>query len=150
MKYATNEDNKLGDVESASNGHLHRAAVALGSNVGDRVEHIERALRRMQGRGLRVLSVSRLYETKAMYYENQARFLNGACLIETELAPLELLDALQEIENELGRVRMVYKGPRTLDLDIILYDSSHITSERLQVPHPLLLEREFVLKPLAE
>lgn len=70
--------------------------------------------------------------------------------VETDLDPLPLLDVLQKIENDLGRKRTVDKGPRNIDLDILLYDSKEVSHERLQIPHKLLLEREFVLRPLAE
>lgn len=130
--------------------HLNRVVVAFGSNVGDRVMHIENALASMGAAGLRVIRLSRLYETKAMYYDKQNSFLNGVALIETELTPLELLDTLQKIELEQGRVRSIDKGPRTLDLDIILCGFDRIDHERLKVPHPLMMEREFVLRPLIE
>lgn len=127
---------------------MHRVAIALGSNLGDRVNNIESAIDRLQDRGLGVLRVSSLYESPAMYHLDQGPFLNCACLLETTLAPLELLDVLQGVEIELGRVRGIPKGPRTLDLDMLLYDDQVIDLERLQVPHPGILEREFVLRPL--
>lgn len=129
---------------------MHRAVVAFGSNIGDRVSFIENALASMRAKGIKILKLSRLYETVPMYYENQASFLNGVVLIETELSPISLLDTLQQIEIEQGRRREIEKGPRTLDLDIILYGEELINVERLKVPHPGLLEREFVLRPLSE
>lgn len=129
---------------------MHRAVVAFGSNIGDRVSHIENALASMRASGLKIIRLSRLYETKPMYYENQDSFLNGVVLIETELPPIELLNELQRIETEQGRRREILKGPRTLDLDIILYGDELIDVERLKVPHPGILEREFVLRPLSE
>jgi len=131
-------------------GTLHRAVIAFGSNIGNRVAHIESALAAMKSRGLHVLDVSRIYETKAMYYENQDAFFNGVVLLETDLEPLALLDTLQSIELEEGRRRDIDKGPRTLDLDIILYGSAQFNHERLKIPHPLMMEREFVLRPLSE
>jgi len=104
----------------------------------------------MRAAGIKISRLSRLYETKAMYYAKQGSFLNGVALIDTELSPLELLNVLQRIENEQGRIRSIDKGPRTLDLDIILYGLERIDHERLKVPHPLMLDREFVLRPLAE
>ncbi|EXJ90553.1 dihydropteroate synthase [Capronia coronata CBS 617.96] len=118
--------------------------------MGDRVGTIEAALTRMQQEGLKLLKLSHLYETKPMYYDDQDAFLNGACQIETTLEPLPLLDLLQAIENDLGRKRVVDKGPRTIDLDIILFNQEHIKHPRLEVPHRLMLEREFVLRPLAD
>jgi len=85
-----------------------------------------------------------------MYYDDQDTFLNGVCQVETSLEPLQLLDVLQTIENDLGRKRIIDKGPRTIDLDIVLFNQEHIEHPRLEVPHRLMLEREFVLRPLAE
>lgn len=127
----------------------HRAAVALGSNMGDRIANIENALAEMRQK-FSVLKVSPLYETRPMYYEDQGSFINGACEVETDLDPIGLLDVLQSIENDLGRKRTIDKGPRPIDLDVILYDQQQINHERLEVPHKLMHEREFVLRPLAE
>lgn len=129
---------------------LGRAVIAFGSNMGDRVANIEAGLSRMKTHGLNVIKVSSLYETRPMYYDDQDAFLNGVCQVETSLEPLPLLDVLQSIENDLGRKRIINKGPRTIDLDIILYNQQHIKHPRLEVPHKLMLEREFVLRPLAE
>jgi len=128
----------------------HRAVVAFGSNLGDRVAHIENAIASMRAAGLQICKLSRLYETKPMYYDKQDSFLNGVAVVDTLLPPLELLGVLQRIEDEEGRIRNIDKGPRTLDLDIILYGREHFDHERLKVPHPLMLEREFVLRPLSE
>ena len=124
--------------------------MALGSNLGDRVFNIEAALSKMREQNIRIIKISSLYETKAMYYDDQDAFLNGVCQIETNLKPLELLDVLQSIENDLGRERIIDKGPRTIDLDIILYNKDVFEHPRLNVPHKLMLEREFVLRPVAE
>lgn len=129
---------------------MHQAVIAFGSNLGDRVSYIENALNSFQDRKIEIVKVSRLYQTKPMYYEQQDFFLNGVVLVTTSLSPIDLLDTLQQIENEHGRVRQIDKGPRTLDLDIIHYDGLHINEERLKVPHPRLLEREFVLRPFAD
>ncbi|KAF2098878.1 Dihydropteroate synthase [Rhizodiscina lignyota] len=128
----------------------HRAFLALGSNVGDRLGNIETACRSMERAGLKIKRTSSLWETKAMYVEDQDDFLNGACEVETELEPLPLLDKLQSIEKELGRVKLIDKGPRNIDLDILLYDEERVEHERLQIPHKLMLEREFVLRPLSQ
>jgi 2-amino-4-hydroxy-6-hydroxymethyldihydropteridine diphosphokinase/dihydropteroate synthase len=129
---------------------LNKAVIAFGSNLGDRVANIEAALSKMREQGLRVVKLSALYETKPMYYDDQDPFLNGVCLVETSLEPLPLLDLLQSVENELGRKRIIDKGPRTIDLDIVLYNQDHIKHPRLHIPHISMLEREFVLRPLAE
>lgn len=126
------------------------AVIAFGSNLGNRIGNIEAALANMRKENLNILKLSPLYETKPMYYDDQDTFLNGVCQIETDLEPLPLLDVLQGIENDLGRKRIIDKGPRTIDLDIILYNRDHIKNSRLDVPHKLMLEREFVLRPLAE
>ncbi|KAK4157339.1 putative dihydropteroate synthase [Chaetomidium leptoderma] len=126
------------------------AYVALGSNMGDRIGWIEKACNEMDARGIRVTRTSSLWETEPMYVLDQDRFVNGACEVETTLEPLELLDALQDIERSLGRKKLIDKGPRNIDLDILLYDNLTIDHERLKVPHIGIPEREFVLRPLAE
>ncbi|KAI0160403.1 Dihydropteroate synthase [Xylariaceae sp. FL1272] len=130
------------------------AYIALGSNLGDRVAMIEQACREMDARGIKIKRTSSLWETEPMYVLDQDRFVNGACEVETELQPLALLDALQDIERSMGRQKIVEKGPRNIDLDILLYGTeSHaqaVSHPRLQIPHPLITEREFVLRPLAE
>lgn len=137
-------------VTMKSKNGFYRAVVAFGSNIGNRIAHIENALKALRQNGITILRLSRLYETKAMYVENQPSFLNGAVAIETQLEPLALLDLLQKIELDQGRERKIEKGPRTLDLDIILYGHENINHERLKVPHLLMMEREFVLRPVAE
>jgi 2-amino-4-hydroxy-6-hydroxymethyldihydropteridine diphosphokinase / dihydropteroate synthase len=127
----------------------HRAAIALGSNMGNRIANIEAALREMRQR-FAVRKVSPLYETKPMYYEDQGSFINGACEVETDLDPISLLDALQSIEDGLGRQRTINKGPRPIDLDVLLYNKERFHHKRLQIPHKLMHEREFVLRPLKE
>ncbi|KAL8996165.1 MAG: hypothetical protein Q9188_006628, partial [Gyalolechia gomerana] len=126
----------------------HRVFLALGSNVGDRIGMIEQACVEMSRRGLKVLKTSSLYETEPMYKTDQPSFINGVCEIQTTLAPLELLDELKGIENLLGRVKTVENGPRTIDLDILLYGNQIVDHERLQIPHPRISERDFVLRPL--
>ncbi|KAL9051100.1 MAG: hypothetical protein Q9162_006224 [Coniocarpon cinnabarinum] len=99
---------------------------------------------------VRLVRTSGLWETKAMYVTNQGDFINGVCEIETTLEPIPLLDRLQSIENQLKRHKTIDKGPRTIDLDILLYQDQIINEPRLQVPHKLMLERPFVLQPLCE
>ncbi|KAK5999754.1 hypothetical protein QM012_005160 [Aureobasidium pullulans] len=128
-----------------------KAYIALGSNVGHRLDMIEKACLALdQDPDIKVTRTSSLYETEPMYVQDQARFLNGACEIETTLEPMPLLDRLQAIENELGRIKLIDKGPRSIDLDILLYEDQVIDTERLKVPHILMLEREFVLRPLCD
>ncbi|KAI9639960.1 trifunctional dihydropteroate synthetase [Ciborinia camelliae] len=126
------------------------AYIALGSNLGDRVAWIEMACNKMSERGIKVKRTSGLWETEPMYVLDQANFLNGACEVETTLEPLALLDELQSIENEMGREKIIDKGPRNIDLDILLYGNEVVDHPRLQIPHPGMVEREFVLRPLAE
>ncbi|KAL8800811.1 MAG: hypothetical protein Q9182_004919 [Xanthomendoza sp. 2 TL-2023] len=131
-------------------GASSQVFIALGSNMGDRIGMIEQACAEMARRGLKVRRTSSLYETEAMYETNQPPFVNGACEIETTLPPTELLDQLKDIEKTLGRVKTVENGPRNIDLDILLYDNRIVNEERLQIPHPRISEREFVLRPLCE
>ncbi|KAJ5133478.1 hypothetical protein N7526_004843 [Penicillium atrosanguineum] len=128
----------------------HRAFIALGSNVGDRIEMIEKACLELDRANIQVKRTSSLFETEPMYVLDQAPFMNGVCEVETTLEPMELLDALQSIEIELGRKKLIDKGPRSIDLDILLYDQEVFSHERLNVPHSLMLERDFVLRPLCQ
>ncbi|PVH98087.1 folic acid synthesis protein-like protein [Periconia macrospinosa] len=129
----------------------HRAFIALGSNLGDRINMIEQACREMDNSGkIKILRTSSLWETKAMYVQDQDKFINGVCEVETSLSPLALLDELQAIEKKMGRVKIIDKGPRNIDLDVLLYNDSVYSDERLTIPHALMLEREFVLRPLCE
>ncbi|KZZ89291.1 7,8-Dihydro-6-hydroxymethylpterin-pyrophosphokinase, HPPK [Ascosphaera apis ARSEF 7405] len=129
---------------------LVKAYIALGSNMGDRLSMLEQSLDEMEARNIHVLRTSSLYETAPMYVTDQDVFLNGICEVETTLSPIELLDALQSIENEMGRVKLIDKGPRVIDLDIVLYDDIVYSDKRLDIPHKLMLEREFVLRPLCQ
>ncbi|KAL6710956.1 trifunctional dihydropteroate synthetase [Coniothyrium glycines] len=112
---------------------------------------IEQACREMEAGGkIKITKTSGLWETAAMYVLEQDKFLNGVCEISTNLTPIELLDELQEVENRMGRVKIIDKGPRNIDLDILLYDRITHKDDRLQIPHPLMHEREFVLRPLCQ
>ncbi|KAL3475756.1 hypothetical protein BJX99DRAFT_259014 [Aspergillus californicus] len=128
----------------------HTAYIALGSNVGERVEMIEQACLELDRAGIKVRRTSSLFETAPMYYLDQDPFMNGVCEVETKLGPLELLDALQSIEIALGRKKLIDKGPRSIDLDILLYDQETFSNDRLIIPHKLMLERDFVLRPLSQ
>ncbi|KAK3984243.1 Dihydropteroate synthase-like protein [Cladorrhinum sp. PSN332] len=142
---------KMSDDKKVPEAPRKRLAyIALGSNLGDRIGWIEKACAEMDKRGIRVKRTSSLWETEPMYVLEQDRFVNGACEVETTLEPLELLDALQDIENSLGRKKIIDKGPRNIDLDILLYDNIKFDHERLTIPHIGIPEREFVLKPLTE
>jgi 2-amino-4-hydroxy-6-hydroxymethyldihydropteridine diphosphokinase len=130
-----------------------RAFIALGSNLGDREATIRAAVAELDGTdGVEVVAVSSLEQTEPVGYLDQPRFLNGAAELRTELAPRDLLDLLLAVEARFGRDRPAGppQGPRTLDLDLLLYDSEQIGEPGLELPHPRLHERLFVLRPLAE
>ncbi len=125
--------------------------LGLGSNVGDREEYIEQALFLLEkNSGIEVLKHSSNCETQAEGGKSQPPFLNAVVAIKTKLAPHTLLDVLQEIEAALGREREIEWGPRTMDIDILLYDKEIVSDDKLQIPHPLMHERLFVLMPLRE
>ena len=128
------------------------AYIGLGSNLGDREATIRAALERLAASPeIEVEAVSSLRETDPVGYVDQPRFLNGAAALRTELPPRTLLDRLQEVERELGRDRSGPRfGPRTIDLDLLLYGTEQIDENGLEIPHPRLAERRFVLEPLAE
>jgi 2-amino-4-hydroxy-6-hydroxymethyldihydropteridine diphosphokinase len=124
--------------------------ISLGSNVGDRAVMLAGAVKAMTAVGVRVTRQSSLYATEPVEAPAQAWFLNAVVEAETLLEPHQLLDAIVKIEREYGRQRVVPRGPRTLDLDILLYGSSVIRTAELEVPHPRLPSRRFVLVPLVE
>jgi 2-amino-4-hydroxy-6-hydroxymethyldihydropteridine diphosphokinase len=130
-----------------------RAYIGLGSNLGDREATIRTALAELgQEPGVRVAAVSGLVDTEPVGVVGQPRFLNGVAAVETELSPRDLLAVLLDVERRFGRVRegASAHGPRTLDLDLLLYEGVEIDEPGLTVPHPRLHEREFVLGPLDE
>ncbi|MFZ0922974.1 MAG: 2-amino-4-hydroxy-6-hydroxymethyldihydropteridine diphosphokinase, partial [Candidatus Acidiferrales bacterium] len=124
--------------------------ISLGSNVGDREQQIAAAIQALGTRGIRILRQSSIYSTEPVDVATQSWFLNCVLEVETELMPRQLLRTFQEIENELGRKHTVRRGPRVIDLDILLYGTSVIHSQELEVPHPRMSHRRFVLVPLAE
>jgi len=124
--------------------------LSLGSNVGDRAKNLRDAIAALGNSGVSVARVSSLYETEPVDYLDQPWFLNCAIEAETELAALDLLHAMRGIEAQMGSKRLVAKGPRLIDIDILLYGSEVIDTPELQVPHPRMHLRRFVLEPLAE
>ena len=127
-----------------------RVALGLGSNLGDRRDHLDCAVRGLEAR-TRVIAVSTYRETEPVGGPpGQGRFLNAAVLVETELSPRELLAVARELEKAAGRERRERWGPRTLDIDLLLCDDCILDEEDLRVPHPRLAERLFVLEPLRE
>jgi 2-amino-4-hydroxy-6-hydroxymethyldihydropteridine diphosphokinase len=130
-----------------------RAYVGLGANLGEREQTLRRAVDLLGAeQGIEVVAVSSFRETEPVGYLDQPAFLNGACAVETELGPRELLDRLLAVERELGRRRATGPrwGPRTIDLDLLLYGDVTVDEPGLTVPHPRLAERPFALEPLLE
>jgi 2-amino-4-hydroxy-6-hydroxymethyldihydropteridine diphosphokinase len=127
------------------------AAIAFGSNVGDRARHVREALRRLaEVEGVELRRRSRVRETAPVGGPPQGPYLNGAVLVATTLPPRALLDALLRIERAGGRVRRVRDGPRTIDLDLIFHGDARLCEPGLELPHPRAHRRAFVLEPLAE
>jgi 2-amino-4-hydroxy-6-hydroxymethyldihydropteridine diphosphokinase len=124
--------------------------LSLGSNVGNRRENLSAAMAALAGAGLRVRRASKMYETEPVDYLDQAWFLNCVVEGETEIGAVELLPRLRGIEVSMGSAKAFAKGPRLIDLDILFYGDAVIDAEGLQVPHPRLAQRKFVLVPLAE
>jgi 2-amino-4-hydroxy-6-hydroxymethyldihydropteridine diphosphokinase len=129
---------------------LKRIYLSLGSNLGDREGNLRAAIEKLEAAEIRVLGRSRVYETEPVDFTEQGWFLNQVVSGDTALFPMQLLVRLGRLERELGRVRGVPKGPRTIDIDILFYAAVVIETERLQVPHPRIAERRFVLQPLAD
>ena len=129
-----------------------RVYLSLGSNLGEREEHLERAIAALEKDEIRVITRSSLYETEPQDFVQQPWFLNMALECETRYFPVQFLMMLQAIERDLGRVRAgaVRRGPRIIDIDILLFANSVIDSGRLVIPHPRMLERRFMLEPLLE
>jgi 2-amino-4-hydroxy-6-hydroxymethyldihydropteridine diphosphokinase len=124
--------------------------LSLGSNLGDRAANLERAVAALPEAGVQVLRQSSLYETEPVDFLAQPWFLNSAVEAETSLLPRQLLYALKGIERAFGNKKMVARGPRIIDLDILLYATSRIRTEEMEIPHARMAERRFVLVPLAE
>ncbi|MGA8143941.1 MAG: 2-amino-4-hydroxy-6-hydroxymethyldihydropteridine diphosphokinase [Candidatus Acidiferrales bacterium] len=124
--------------------------LSLGSNIGDRQGNITRAIAALAKVGVRVTKESSLYETEPLELKEQSWFLNCAIEAGTELPPRELMRTLLEIERAMGRERRVPKGPRLIDMDILLYGAEVVNERGLEIPHPRMAERKFVLVPLAE
>jgi 2-amino-4-hydroxy-6-hydroxymethyldihydropteridine diphosphokinase len=125
------------------------AYLSLGSNIGDRRANIRDCITRLDKLG-KVLRTSSLYETEPVEFVSQPWFLNCAVSLKTSLNPHELLAGIQAIEADLGRNRVLDKGPRTIDIDILLFDDLVVTQPTLKIPHPAIGQRRFVLEPLSE
>lgn len=122
--------------------------IGLGSNLGDSLQILTEAVHKLATLG--PVQVSQLYQSPPMGPQDQPNYLNAAVQLQTDLAPLALLDELQRFEQESGRVRLRHWGERTLDLDLLIYGDEQIQNERLTVPHVGVLERDFVLRPLLD
>lgn len=125
------------------------AYLSLGSNLGDRERQLRDAIQRLQSIG-KVRSVSSLYETAPVEFTEQPEFINCAVAFETDGDPNDLIRQLLVIEQSMGRERIQRKGPRTIDIDILLFGNSIVDAKGLTIPHPAMHERRFVLEPLAE
>jgi 2-amino-4-hydroxy-6-hydroxymethyldihydropteridine diphosphokinase len=123
--------------------------LSLGSNVGDRNVQLRDAQARLGAEG-RIVAASSFYETEPVEFTDQPWFLNCAVALETSATPQQLIDAILRIEKEMGRQRLQNKGPRTIDIDILLFGDTVLDSPQLTIPHPAMQQRRFVLEPLAE
>jgi 2-amino-4-hydroxy-6-hydroxymethyldihydropteridine diphosphokinase len=125
--------------------------LSIGSNIRDREKNLQSAIKLLEKvPEIAIRKLSSIYETDPVGFEDQARFLNAVIRISTSFSPQELLDFIQKIEKKLGRKREIHWGPRTIDLDILLYNQENINSEQLTIPHPRMFERGFVMIPLLE
>lgn len=128
----------------------HEVYLSIGSNMGDKKQYLDNAVRSLGAGDILVEKVSDYIETKAYGVTDQDDFLNGAVKIRTLLSPMDLLDKINRIEIENGRVRKEHWGPRTLDIDILFYDDLIVDNEKLTIPHIDMANREFVLKPMCQ
>jgi 2-amino-4-hydroxy-6-hydroxymethyldihydropteridine diphosphokinase len=129
---------------------LKTAFLALGSNIGDREANLRDAVTRLESHEIHLLRRSSLYETAPQELLDQPWFLNAVVQVETSLFPMQLLARVREIERQMGRRRVTPKGPRNIDIDILFYGRTVIATAELEVPHPRIAQRRFVLEPLAE
>ncbi|OPZ90882.1 MAG: Bifunctional folate synthesis protein [Firmicutes bacterium ADurb.Bin419] len=130
---------------------VHKVFLSLGSNIGDRESNLIYAVKEIDNNiDINITGTSNIYETDPVGYVDQGKFLNMAVAAETSLAPLKLLKELQEVEKKLKRKREIHWGPRTIDIDILVFDDVEINLPELVIPHPRMFERAFVLIPLAD
>ena len=129
----------------------HSVYIGFGSNIGDRLTHIQNAIDALsKTEGITLQKISSIYQTDPVGYETQAQFLNGVAAIQIDLPPLSLLHTLKDIETSVGRQHRIRWGPREIDLDILMYGDLCLQTEKLVIPHPEMHRRRFVLAPLAE
>ncbi|WP_338471297.1 2-amino-4-hydroxy-6-hydroxymethyldihydropteridine diphosphokinase [Niallia sp. XMNu-256] len=130
---------------------MNQAYISLGSNIGNRSNYLKEALEALATTyPIELVNVSSIYETVPVGYTEQDLFLNMVAQLKTELSAFELLDACLDTEKKLGRKREIHWGPRTIDLDILLFNEENIKTEKLVIPHPRMFERSFVVIPLLE
>lgn len=129
---------------------MPRVFLSLGSNLGNRKNHLKRAIEKLKDSNIKIIRESNIIETEPYGYKEQAKFLNLALEVETDLEPKDLIELILEIEGKLGRKREKKWGPRVIDIDIIFYDSLIINEPNLKIPHPDMQNRLFVLKPMQE
>jgi 2-amino-4-hydroxy-6-hydroxymethyldihydropteridine diphosphokinase len=141
---------RLGKAHAGIVVAVTKVYLSLGSNIGDRAANLNAAIAELPGAGVSVSKVSSFYETEPVDYLQQDWFLNCVVEGETDLRAQNLLTRLREIETRLGSKKVIAKGPRILDIDILLYGDETIATAELQVPHPRMTQRRFVLVPLAE
>ncbi len=126
------------------------AYLSMGSNLGDREANLRTALRKLHADDFRIVRVSSVYETAPMYLTDQPEFLNIVAEVETTIFPVRALLRCAKVERDMGRRRITPNGPRVIDIDIVLFGRFVMDTPQLQVPHPRMVERKFVLQPLAE
>ena len=129
---------------------LTTAYLALGSNVGERLEQMRSALDLLNVEGMAIIAASPVYQNRAIGMGDADPFLNAVVEVQTELEAEALLDVCLAVENKLGRVRTGGWSPRTIDVDVLIFGETRVETERLQLPHPRIAERDFVLQPLAD
>ena len=130
---------------------MYTAYIGFGSNIGDRLKHLQNAIHALsKTEGINLQKISSVYKTDPVGYEAQGQFLNGVAAIQTNLSPLSLLHTLKEIETVIGRQHRIRWGPREIDLDILIYGNLCVQTEKLVIPHPEMHLRDFVLVPLVE
>jgi len=146
----TNTTPKI-DTNTNTETEGYKAVLALGSNIGDRYQNLQKALEMLaDSTGISILNKSNLYETEPVGYAEQEKFYNAAILIETTLNPFELYNKVKDIEDNLGRKKTFRWGPRLIDIDIIAYERCVINTKGLTLPHKEYMQRAFVLKPLSD
>lgn len=128
---------------------VHKIFLGLGSNVGDKKSNIKKAIKFLEEKVDNII-VAPIYETKPWGYKNQDNFFNTALRGETSLLPFQLLNFIKEVEKKVGRKKRFRYGPREIDIDILFYDNLFLKNKRIEIPHPQLHKRDFVLKPLLD